>query len=102
MNGGTVHKYFNAGLLLALAALYGCVDNGGAKRSASEDVLITTDGDPQTSEAGGSVSLSVVLQRLPTANVTVEFESSDTSEGTVTPTSLSPRPSMSMAFRLAK
>ena len=89
VNGGILHRYFITGLLLALAALYGCDNNGPTKRNGSEDVLITADGDPQTSEAGGSLSLSVVLDRLPTANVTVEFESSDTSEGTVTPTSLS-------------
>ena len=43
---------------------------------------------PSSSEAGGTVELTVTMANEPTADVTVTLESSDTSEGTVTPTSL--------------
>jgi len=41
-----------------------------------------------TSEAGGTDSFSVRLARIPTANVTLELESTDPGEGTVDPTVL--------------
>ena len=41
-----------------------------------------------TTEAGGSATFTVVLTGLPTANVTIGLSSSDTTEGTVSPASL--------------
>ncbi len=41
-----------------------------------------------TSEAGGSASFSVVLTSCPTSNVTIGLRSSDTTEGTVSPSSV--------------
>ena len=41
-----------------------------------------------TTETGGTATFSVVLNSMPTANVTIALSSSDTSEGTVTPASL--------------
>lgn len=41
-----------------------------------------------TTEAGGQASFTVVLDSMPSAGVTVNFDSDDTSEGTVSPTSL--------------
>lgn len=41
-----------------------------------------------TSEAGGLATFTITLQSQPTANVTVNFDSDDTSEGTVAVTSL--------------
>jgi FG-GAP-like repeat/Bacterial pre-peptidase C-terminal domain/FG-GAP repeat len=41
-----------------------------------------------TTESGGKAKVSVVLTLKPTANVTVKLSSSDKTEGTVTPTSL--------------
>jgi hypothetical protein len=41
-----------------------------------------------TTEAGGTATFSVVLNTVPTANVTIALSSSDTTEGTVAPPSL--------------
>ena len=41
-----------------------------------------------TTEAGGSGTFTIVLHSQPTANVTIALASSDTTEGTVTPTSV--------------
>jgi hypothetical protein len=41
-----------------------------------------------TTEAGGTATFTVVLNTQPTANVTIGLSSSDASEGTVAPTSL--------------
>src|SRR5262249_41976430 len=41
-----------------------------------------------TTEAGGTAQFTVVLDTQPTANVTIGLSSSDTTEGTVAPTSL--------------
>ena len=41
-----------------------------------------------TTEAGGTATFTVVLNSQPTANVTIGLSSSDTTEGTVAPTSL--------------
>jgi hypothetical protein len=43
----------------------------------------------QTTEAGGKASFNVVLDSQPTASVTIGLSSSDTGEGSVSPTSLS-------------
>ena len=41
-----------------------------------------------TTEAGGTATFTVVLITQPTANVTIGLSSSDTTEGTVSPASL--------------
>ena len=41
-----------------------------------------------TTEAGGTATFTVVLNTQPTANVTIGLSSSDTTEGTVSPASL--------------
>ena len=41
-----------------------------------------------TTEAGGTATFTVVLNTQPTANVTIALSSSDTTEGTVSPASL--------------
>lgn len=41
-----------------------------------------------TTEAGGTATYTVVLDRAPTANVTIEVSSSNTNEGTVSPPTL--------------
>jgi hypothetical protein len=51
-------------------------------------IRVNTSGALTTSEAGTQASYSVVLQKKPTANVTIDPESSDPTEGTVTPASL--------------
>ncbi|MBM4089848.1 MAG: hypothetical protein FJ276_10570, partial [Planctomycetes bacterium] len=48
-------------------------------------VDVTAPADPRTTEWGGTTQLTVVLRSQPTANVTVDVSSSDTSEGTVSP-----------------
>ena len=44
-----------------------------------------------TTEAGGTATFTVVLNTQPTANVTIALSSSDTTEGTVSPASLTLR-----------
>ena len=41
-----------------------------------------------TTEGGGTASFTVVLNTQPTASVTIALSSSDTTEGTVSPASL--------------
>ena len=53
--------------------------------TASINVTVT---DSTSSEAGGQASFTVVLNSEPTANVTVNYHSSDTTEGTVSPASV--------------
>jgi hypothetical protein len=55
-----------------------------------EDVagFIFSSPDADTSEAGGTASFSIWLDRPPTAPVTIGLRSSDTTEGTVVPASL--------------
>jgi hypothetical protein len=57
------------------------VDNDSAGITVTAGTLVT-------SEAGGTATFSVVLNSMPTANVTIGLSSSDTTEGTVAPASL--------------
>ena len=72
------------------------VDGGEAVRSARRTVTIpqkgvrlSTTGPLETTEAGTTARFTVVLTAPPTADVTVAIESSDPSEGRVTPAELS-------------
>ncbi len=59
--------------------------------NTDNDVAGITVGTPSgtsTSEAGTSVTFTVVLQSQPTADVTIPLSSSDTAEGTVSPATL--------------
>ena len=56
-------------------------------------ITITPTSGLVTTEAGGTAQFSVVLDSQPTANVTIPLSSSDTSEGTVCPASLTFTPS---------
>ena len=76
------------------------VDGGEAVRSARRTVTIpqkgvrlSTTGPLETTEAGTTARFTVVLTAPPTADVTVAIESSDPSEGRVTPAELSFTPS---------
>jgi autotransporter-associated beta strand protein len=51
-------------------------------------VTVTPTSGLTTTEAGGTASFTVVLNRRPTADVTIELTSSDASEGTLSATSL--------------
>jgi hypothetical protein len=51
-------------------------------------VTVTPTTGLTTTEAGGTATFTVVLNTQPTADVTIGLSSSDTSEGTVSPTSL--------------
>ncbi len=51
-------------------------------------VVITPTSGLTTTEAGGTATFTVRLDTQPTANVTIGLSSSDTTEGTVSPTSL--------------
>ena len=54
----------------------------------SSGVTVTAPTNATTSEAGRQVTFSVVLNSQPTANVVIPVSSSDTTEGTITATSL--------------
>jgi len=51
-------------------------------------ITVTPTSGLVTTEVGGTATFTVVLNNAPTANVTVPLSSSDTTEGTVSPTSL--------------
>ena len=51
-------------------------------------ITVTPDLRPDTTEAGGTATFTVVLNTQPTANVTIALSSSDTTEGTVAAASL--------------
>ena len=51
-------------------------------------IAVTPTSGLVTTEAGGTATFTVVLQSMPTANVTIGLSSSDTTEGTVSPSSL--------------
>ena len=51
-------------------------------------ITVTPTSGLTTTEASGSASFTVVLNTQPTANVTISLSSSDTTEGTVSPASL--------------
>jgi hypothetical protein len=51
-------------------------------------IVVTAVGASQTTEAGGSASYQVVLNRQPSSNVTIPVSSSNSSEGTVSVSSL--------------
>jgi uncharacterized repeat protein (TIGR01451 family) len=55
---------------------------------AAAAIVVTPVSGLTTTEAGGTATFTVVLANLPTADVTVALSSSDTSEGTVGPVSL--------------
>ncbi len=51
-------------------------------------ITVNTGGSLNTTEAGGTATFTLVLDSEPSAAVTIELESSDTDEGTVSPVSL--------------
>ena len=51
-------------------------------------ITVTPTSGPTTTEAGGTATFTVVFTSVPTADVTIALSSSDASEGTVTPASL--------------
>jgi hypothetical protein len=64
-----------------------------AKRDNPNDpgapkVIVSPSSGLVTTEAGGTASFTVLLNTQPAANVTINLSSSDTTEGTVAPTSL--------------
>ncbi len=60
---------------------------GGGSLAAVPGIEVSAISGPST-EAGGQATFSVVLQTQPSAAVTVNFNSDDSTEGTVSPTSL--------------
>jgi len=67
----------------------GAVLTPGAPNFApAAGVIVTPTSGLTTTEAGGAATFTVVLNTQPTADVTIGLSSSDTSEGTVSPTSL--------------
>lgn len=62
-------------------SIYNCRDN-------SAGVSVTPTNGLQTGETGTTATFSVVLNGIPASNVTINLSSSDTTEGTVAPSSL--------------
>ena len=54
----------------------------------SVGITVTPTSGPTTTEAGGAATFTVVLTSQPTANVTIGLSSSNTAEGTVSPSSV--------------
>jgi hypothetical protein len=54
-------------------------------QSGSFGITVSTPSGSATTEAGGTVTFTVKLNTQPTANVTIGLSSSDTTEGTVSP-----------------
>ncbi len=54
----------------------------------SPGILVNPTSGLTTTEAGGTATFTIVLNQIPTADVTVPLSSSDTSEGTVSPSSV--------------
>src|SRR5205085_659241 len=55
-------------------------------------ITVTPTSGLTTTEAGGTATFTIVLNSQPTADVTIGLTSSDTSEGTVSPSSVTFRP----------
>ena len=62
--------------------------SGGTVTILAAGIQVTPTSGLTTTESGGAATFSVVLGQAPTANVTIGLSSSDTTEGTVTPNSL--------------
>jgi len=62
--------------------------DGKAPAAATPGITVSPTAGLVTTEAGGQDSFDVVLDTLPSADVTIALSSSDTTEGTVSPTSL--------------
>ena len=63
------------------------------KDNDSAGVTVTPTSGLTTTEAGGTATFTIVLTSEPTANVSIGLSSSDTTEGTVSPTSVTFTPS---------
>ena len=61
-------------------------DSGGS--SSTSGVFVTSAISGSTTEAGGTATFTVNLKSQPSANVSIAISSSDTSEGTVSPSSI--------------
>ena len=66
---------------------------GGSIEITGADIRIISPGNLQTAEAGGHDSFQIVLGLEPTHNVTIGLSSSDTTEGTVSPATVTFTPS---------
>src|SRR5690606_8706927 len=64
----------------------GC--NGGGPGPGVPAFIVSPTGGLVTTEAGGTATFTVALNTLPTADVTITLTSSDTTEGTVSPATL--------------
>jgi len=78
-------------------ARYNGIDIDNVTASIADDdttgITVNPTSGLSTTEAGGTATFTVVLDSEPTANVTIGLSSSDTTEGTVLPTSLTFQPS---------
>ena len=71
----------------------GLINDTFAIQKSPTGITVTPTVGLTTTEAGGTATFTVALNTLPTATVTIGLTSSDTTEGTVSPTSLTFTPS---------
>jgi hypothetical protein len=64
------------------------IDNGSGGRRRNEKIIVTPLSGLNTAEGGSTATFTVVLDALPTSDVTINLSSSDTSEGTISPSTL--------------
>jgi hypothetical protein len=74
-----------AGLIASITILAGCGDN---IQPGTPKVSVTPVAGLRTTEAGGQATFTVALEDRPSQDVLIELSSSDTGEGTVSPTTL--------------
>ena len=88
---GNVRRYDDANVIDTGAGTAPIVDMGAYERqidSMSAGITVHPTSGLVTTEAGGTASFTVVLDTQPTADVVIGMSSSETTEGTVLPTSL--------------
>ncbi len=95
-------KYFaftgRAAVFFCIMLLTACGGGGGGGDAApapastptpsTAGITVTPTSGLNTTESGGAATFTVILNSQPTADVTIDVSSSDTSEGTASPTSL--------------
>lgn len=88
---GNPRRYDDAGMADSGAGTAPIVDMGAYERqtnSGAPGITVNPTSGLVTTEAGGSATFTVVLDTQPNADVSIALSSSDTTEGTVAPASL--------------
>jgi hypothetical protein len=96
MDGGIAYKVLTAAAISADTNYSGMDSKDVSVTNTDDDIagitVVPTNG-LITTEGGGTASFTIVLDTQPTANVTIDLSSSDTTEGAIPPASLTFTPS---------